>query len=112
MLYSSLILAAQARRVGNQDDFGNRTKYYKSVTQWITHSQTSFSVHSTDSKCDVSCMKLEVTGERNGYLLCFQIKGGSVLVSLMARCWLKVVQLRDCNEPVCDLDTLDLYMKL
>ncbi|GBN23883.1 hypothetical protein AVEN_145391-1 [Araneus ventricosus] len=66
----------------------------------------------TPNHCNGSGVKLELIGGRSGYLLCFLMKAGSVLVPVVATCWLEGGQVSACNQPVCSLDTLDLHLEL
>ncbi|GBM45292.1 hypothetical protein AVEN_36651-1 [Araneus ventricosus] len=65
-----------------------------------------------DSKPDASAVKLELIGRRSGDLLSVLMKAGSALAQAMAVCWLEGGQVSTCNQPVCGLDTLDLYLEL
>ncbi|GFS57899.1 hypothetical protein TNCV_2909741 [Trichonephila clavipes] len=73
------------------------------------------SMYSTDSK-PLLFLTLTVSsqssleGRWSGDLLCFVMKAGSVLVSVMAMCWSDGGQGNTCNQTVRDLDTLDLYL--
>lgn len=59
-----------------------------------------------------SGVKLELTGGRNGDLLYFRMKAGSVLVLVTVLRWLEGRYVSTCNHLVCSRDILDLHLKL